>query len=68
MRRQGEEKQTVALKVCRTELDSHNAIPIMEEVQLLRYVILAFRPQPRASCMQELVELRLEMGLSGIIS
>ena len=36
MRRQGEEGQTVALKVYRKELDSHNAIPIMEEVELFR--------------------------------
>ena len=34
MRRQGEE-QTVALKVYRKVLDSHNASPIMEEVELL---------------------------------
>lgn len=36
MRKQGEKEQTVALKVCSAELDSHNAIPIMEEVELLR--------------------------------
>ena len=35
MRRQGEE-QTVALKVCRKELNTHNASFIMEEVELLR--------------------------------
>ena len=35
MRKQGEE-QTVALKVCRKELDDHNASLIMEEVELLR--------------------------------
>ena len=35
IRRQGEE-QTVALKVCKKELVANNAIPIMEEVQLLR--------------------------------
>ena len=36
MRRQGEEEQTVALKVCRKQLDARNAILIMEEVELLR--------------------------------
>ena len=36
MRRQGEEEQTVALKVCREELVAHNAYLIMEEVELLR--------------------------------
>ena len=36
MRRQGEEEKTVALKVCRKELDAHNASLIMEEVELLR--------------------------------
>ena len=36
MRRQGEEEQTVALKVCRKELDAHNASFIMEEVEVLR--------------------------------
>ena len=36
MGRRGEEEQTVALKVCREELDSHNAILVMEEVELLR--------------------------------
>ena len=36
MRRQGEKEKTVALKVCRKELDAHNASLIMEEVELLR--------------------------------
>ena len=36
MRRQGEEDQAVALKVCRKELVANNAISIMEEVQHLR--------------------------------
>ena len=35
MRRRGEE-QTVALKVCKKELNAHNASFIMEEVELLR--------------------------------